>query len=41
MVKIEPQGTGSLKSRDPVFFEGELMKQAIRDKNSLKLFRNY
>ena len=28
-------------NRGSVFFEGELMKQAIRDKNSLKLFRNY
>lgn len=29
------------ENRGSVFFEGELMKQAIRDKNSLKLFRNY
>ncbi len=36
MVKIEPQGTGARS-----FLKAELMKQAIRDKNSLKLFRNY
>lgn len=36
MVKTEPQGTEARS-----FLKAELTKQAIQDKNGLKLFRNY